>query len=75
VSGVYGKKWQHPEKGEQTISTSFGFYEYLLSTALVAVIPGDGFGADEYVRMSYATSNEQIEKGVARIAEAVKRLD
>jgi aspartate aminotransferase len=48
--------------------------EYLLREAKVGVVPGSGFGAPNYVRLSYATSLEQIEKGVARIADAAKRL-
>jgi aspartate aminotransferase len=76
VSGLFGKKWTHPESGEtKTINCSAGFYEYLLTTSLVAVVPGDGFGADNYVRLSYATSPKLIQDGVARIADAVKRLD
>jgi aspartate aminotransferase len=48
--------------------------EYLLREARVGVVPGSGFGAPDHVRLSYATSLEQIEKGVARIAEATKAL-
>jgi aspartate aminotransferase len=45
-----------------------------LATQKVAVVPGSGFGADDYVRLSYATSRATIERGVARIAEAVAAL-
>lgn len=48
--------------------------EYLLREARVGVVPGSGFGAPNYVRLSYATSPEQIEEGVARIAEAARAL-
>jgi aspartate aminotransferase len=48
--------------------------EHLLREAKVGVVPGSGFGAPNYVRLSYATSLDQIEKGVARIADAVKGL-
>ena len=41
----------------------------------VAVVPGSGFGADSNIRLSYATSMENIHKGVARIAEAVQALN
>ncbi|WP_034301049.1 pyridoxal phosphate-dependent aminotransferase [Bacillus cihuensis] len=39
----------------------------LLEEALVAVIPGSGFGADDFIRLSYATSLDQLEKAVERI--------
>jgi aspartate aminotransferase len=38
------------------------------------VVPGSGFGADNNIRLSYATSRANIEKGVQRIADAVARL-
>jgi len=56
------------------ISGSDDFAEFLLADARVAVIPGSGFGADQNVRLSYATSMENIKKGVQRIREAVSRL-
>jgi len=40
----------------------------------VAVVAGIGFGADNNVRLSYATSFENIEKGLKRIKAAVKEL-
>jgi aspartate aminotransferase len=48
--------------------------EYLLSEAKVAVVPGSGFGAPRHMRLSYATSMEQIEKGLDRIDAAAKKL-
>ena len=41
----------------------------LLDEAMVAVIPGDGFGRQDYIRLSFATSMQQIEKGMNRIEE------
>ena len=41
----------------------------LLETAHVAVVPGEGFGAPGYLRISYATSMERIEEGLRRLAE------
>lgn len=69
VSALYGRAFEG-----KTIDDSNAFTEYLLNTARVAVVPGEGFGSDGYVRLSYATGMEMIEKGLARIAEAVKRL-
>jgi len=54
------------------IGGSMDFAEYLLDTAQVAVIPGAGFGADNYVRLSYATSLDNIKEGLKRIENAIK---
>jgi aspartate aminotransferase len=40
----------------------------------VAVVPGSSFSAPGYLRLSYATSEENITEGVRRIAEAVATL-
>ncbi len=48
--------------------------EYLLEKALVAVVPGDGFGADDHMRLSFATSEENIINGLNRIKEALASL-
>jgi aspartate aminotransferase len=47
---------------------------YLLEDALCAVVPGSAFGAEGYFRISYATSDEQLEKACSRIADAVSKL-
>ncbi|GKU80979.1 pyridoxal phosphate-dependent aminotransferase [Niallia sp. NCCP-28] len=47
------------------------FVSALLEEALVAVVPGSGFGTEDYIRLSYATSLENLEKAVARIHEFV----
>ncbi|MBI5888010.1 MAG: pyridoxal phosphate-dependent aminotransferase [Deltaproteobacteria bacterium] len=70
TSGVYGKKFK-----EKTIKGSVDLATYLLDEAGVAVVPGEPFGDDAYVRLSYATSLEQVNKGVKRIGEAIKRLE
>lgn len=45
--------------------------EYLLTNAHVATVPGDSFGLDGYIRLSYATSMENIEEGLNRIEKAL----
>jgi aspartate aminotransferase len=47
---------------------------YLLEEAKVAVVPGIEFGSDNNIRLSFATSDENILKGVDRIKAAVERL-
>jgi aspartate aminotransferase len=70
ISGLIGKTTPDGRK----IQNGDDFSAYLLESALVAVVPGSGFGAPEYVRLSYATSLAVIERGIARIAEAVAAL-
>lgn len=53
-------------KGEE-IKNSLDFARVLLEEEKVAVIPGSGFGLDDYIRLSYATSMDIIEKGIDRI--------
>ena len=48
--------------------------EHLLSQALVAVVPGSGFGVPQNLRLSYACSMENIERSLERIATAAKGL-
>lgn len=69
VSGWFGKSW----KGG-VIKDSYDATAFLLETARVAVVPGDPFGAPENIRLSYALSMEEIEKGVDRIRKAVAEL-
>lgn len=51
---------------------SLTFCKRLLEEAEVAVVPGVGFGSEGYFRFSFATSMENIEKGIARIEAFVK---
>ncbi len=52
-------------------ATDIDFCEYLLNKADVAVVPGSAFGAEGYIRLSFATSNANLEKALARIAGAL----
>jgi len=45
--------------------------EFLLNNAGVALVPGSAFGAEGYLRISYATSMEQLETAIERIREAL----
>jgi aspartate aminotransferase len=69
VSGVYGKK-----AGDTVINGSSDLATVLLESARVAVVAGAAFGSDANVRLSYATSFENIEKGLDRIEAFVKTL-
>ena len=60
--------------GKHGITDSTSFATYLLDEARVAVVPGVAFGADAFVRVSYATSMERIREGVARIDAALRKI-
>ena len=60
--------------GTRTINNSTDFALYLLEVGRVATVAGDAFGDPECFRMSYATSDDNIRKAMARIKEAVARL-
>lgn len=70
IKQIIGKTY----KGRM-ISDSMGFAESLLEAKMVAAVPGVAFGAEGYMRLSYATSMETIRKGLDRIAEYVSELD
>ena len=53
--------------GKQGIGSTVQFAEQLLSQAHVAVVPGEAFGTDSHVRISYATSMAELERGLDRI--------
>ncbi|MEI7999153.1 MAG: pyridoxal phosphate-dependent aminotransferase, partial [Candidatus Omnitrophota bacterium] len=44
----------------------------MLDDIKVAVIPGDGFGAPEYIRLSFATSEERIKEGISRMGKWIE---
>jgi len=48
--------------------------EYLLDEAKVAVVPGSAFFAPGFIRLSYATSQANIDKALDRIATALGKL-
>jgi aspartate aminotransferase len=56
------------------INNAQSLAEYLLEEAKVAVVPGDGFGSCQNIRISYATSMENIIEGLNRIEEALGKL-
>ncbi|MBQ9980193.1 MAG: aminotransferase class I/II-fold pyridoxal phosphate-dependent enzyme, partial [Oscillospiraceae bacterium] len=49
------------------VNSSSDFATVLLEKALVAAVPGNAFGAEGYLRWSYATSMENIRKGLDRL--------
>jgi aspartate aminotransferase len=69
VSSYFGKK-----HGETVIKDAKDLCMYLLNIGHVAMTPGGAFGAPDYIRLSYATSEEQIREAVSRIAKALSQL-
>ncbi|MBI5745768.1 MAG: pyridoxal phosphate-dependent aminotransferase [Nitrospirae bacterium] len=69
VSSYYGKSVNN-----RKISGSLDLATYLLEEAKIAAVSGDSFGADEFIRFSYATSMENIKKGLDRMEEALGKI-
>ncbi len=59
---------------KEPLGTDERFIEHLLDVHNVAAVPGSAFGAPGHIRLSFAISKEQIDKGLDRIAEMVKSL-
>lgn len=53
------------------VDDDVAFSEFLIEKANVAAVPGSAFGAPGYLRLSYATSMENLEKALARIGDAI----
>lgn len=69
IQDLLAKKYQG-----QSIDGSIDFANLLLKAEKVAVVPGIAFGADHLIRLSYATSMDNIEKGLKRIESFVKEI-
>ena len=69
VSALFGRKCK-----SRTLRSSVDVAEFLLDEARIAVVPGAGFGSDDHIRMSYATSMEKIREGMKRMTEAMGTL-
>lgn len=69
VSALIGKKC-----GDRVINTSSDYVMYLLEEANVVTVDGAAFCAPGYIRLSYATGDDNIRKAMARIKEATEKL-
>lgn len=58
----------------KTVDTASDLAMFILEEGHVACVGGDAFGAPGCIRFSYATSDENIEKAVARVKEALQKL-
>lgn len=57
--------------GKSGIQNTLQLCERLLAEAKVAVVPGEAFGTDRHIRLSYATSMKELERGIERIHQFI----
>lgn len=70
VSALLGRRY-----GDKVIATSADLAMFLLEEAHVATVDGAAFCLPGYIRLSYATSDDNLREALRRIAEAVKKLE
>ena len=58
----------------KNVSNSIDFCNWLLDEHYIAFVPGEVFGAEGYLRCSYALSDNDLNEGLSRFSEAVKNL-
>jgi len=69
VSGCFEDRGAAPSvRSGQEMAT------YLLEEARVAIVPGEAFGSENHIRLSYAVSIERVREGLDRIAGAMRKL-
>ncbi len=69
ISSLFGKSLNG-----KVVKNSADLATLLLEEAKVALVSGDAFGADAYIRLSYATSMDSIKKGLDRIEQMINNL-
>lgn len=69
VSSFFGKRY-----GERVINNASDLALYLLEVGHVATVDGEAFGLPGYIRLSYATSDDNIREAMKRIAAALAQL-
>ncbi|HAW20208.1 MAG TPA: aspartate aminotransferase [Flavobacteriales bacterium] len=70
VSSCFGKSI-----GDRKIENAEDLAMYLLEVAHVATVPGSAFGADDYLRLSYAAANPVLVEAISRIKTAIEQLE
>ena len=69
VSKAFGKS-----NGSQTINDSVDFSTYATENFHVVTVPGIAFGANNFIRLSFAASQADLEKGMQRLIKAMNQL-
>jgi aspartate aminotransferase len=67
-------KFLHKHSDVLKVDSSFDFVMHLLKEAHIAVVPGNAFGAEGYIRISYATSMENLKEAAIRLKNALSKL-
>lgn len=67
ISPAFGKKWNG-----KTIENSLDFSEYLIESQHLVTVPGMGFGAPDFIRLSFAASEKELEEGFNRLFATLK---
>jgi len=68
-------EWYYDKQFEGVeIRNSAGLAYYLLKYAHIAFVPGESFGADKFIRISYATMMKNLEEGMSRLTNALAQL-
>jgi aspartate aminotransferase len=70
IAALFGRR-----ANGRPLHTAAQVADYLLDAAGVAVVPGDAFGDEHFMRISYASSMAELEDGLARIDQAVQQLE
>ena len=70
VSSCFGKSI-----GDRKIENAEDLAMYLLEVAHVTTVPGSAFGADDYLRLSYAAANPVLVEAISRIKTAIEQLE
>ncbi|MBV9341255.1 MAG: aminotransferase class I/II-fold pyridoxal phosphate-dependent enzyme, partial [Acidobacteria bacterium] len=60
--------------GRRGINSPAEFARRLLAEAHVATVPGEGFGTNRHIRMSYATSEKELDRGAERLEQFLAKL-
>jgi aspartate/methionine/tyrosine aminotransferase len=67
--------FMHKHSNVLQVENSFDFAMHLLYEAHIAVVPGNAFGADGHLRISYATSMDNLKEAVIRLRKALAKLE
>jgi aspartate aminotransferase len=67
VASAFGRKW-----GGVEVTDSASFCRALLESAHVCLVPGSAFGAEGYVRLSFAASLDELNGGLDRLEQFLK---
>ncbi|HNX43844.1 MAG TPA: pyridoxal phosphate-dependent aminotransferase [Bacteroidales bacterium] len=69
ISQYFGKS-----NGSHVINSGADLCDYILDTAYVALVPGSAFGTPNCIRISYATSEDNLQEAIRRIETALSKL-